>query len=150
MKKEREMIKLLRDLFAAQNLAVLATQNNGQPYASLMAFAGKDDLKELLFATARTTRKYANLKADPRVAVLINSSSGDPSDFHRAVSVTATGAAEEIPEQQRNPFLKQYLAKHPYLKDFVGAPSTSWIRVVVDCYYIVKNFQEVMELHVRR
>ena len=51
MKSTEEMKTLVRSLFATQNLAVLATHNSGQPYASLIAFAGKDDLKEIQNAT---------------------------------------------------------------------------------------------------
>ena len=148
MKSTEEMKTLVRNLFATQNLAVLATHNSGQPYASLIAFAGKDDLKEILFATPRTTRKYTNLRADPRVAVLINSSENEPSDFHRAVSITATGIAEDVQNHDRDLFLQCFLVRHPHLKDFIEAPSTAWVRVKVNCYYMVKNFQKVMELRV--
>ena len=65
---KRELRKLLR----TQSLAVLATQNQGQPYASLVAFASSDDLKSLYFATTRSTRKYANLSGDSRVAMLLD------------------------------------------------------------------------------
>jgi len=148
MKLTKNTEDIVRNLFATQKLAVLATQNNGQPYASLVAFVGRDDLKEILFATPKTTRKFANLKADSRVAVLINSSENRPSDFHRAVSVTATGTAEEVPVDERNHFLKGYLDRHPHLTDFIHAPSTACVRVTVNCYYMVQNFQKVIELHI--
>jgi len=150
MKTEEEVKARLRDLFANQQLAVLATQYVGQPYASLVAYAGTDDLKEIFFATPRTTRKYRNLTADPRVALLINSSENKPSDIHRAVAVTATGVAGDVPSHAQDRFLKLYLKRHPHLKDFIEAPSTVLVRVMVDCYYMVKNFQKVMELHINR
>lgn len=108
MKPVKETEDIVRNLFSTQKLAVLATQNNGQPYASLVAFVGREDLKEILFATPRTTRKFANLTADSRVAVLINSSENRPSDFHRAVSVTATGTAEEVPTDGRNHWARRF------------------------------------------
>jgi len=46
-------------LFTSQKLAVLSTQHQGQPHASLIAFAASDDLKELFFATRRATLKFA-------------------------------------------------------------------------------------------
>jgi hypothetical protein len=54
----KETIKRILD---SQKLAVLATQRDGRPYGSLVAFAATDDMKNLLFATTRATRKYANL-----------------------------------------------------------------------------------------
>ncbi len=44
----------IRDLFRTQKLAVLPTQNSGQPYASLVCFVASEDLKHLYFATRKT------------------------------------------------------------------------------------------------
>jgi nitroimidazol reductase NimA-like FMN-containing flavoprotein (pyridoxamine 5'-phosphate oxidase superfamily) len=138
----------LRELFDSQNLAVLATHNRGQPYASLVAFVATEDLRHIYFVTPKTTRKFANLSKDHRVAILVNSSTNQAEDFHRAISVTAVGNAEEITGAQRNQILKQYLAKHPHLEDFVKSPTCALVRVTPRSYYMVKNFQTVMELHI--
>jgi nitroimidazol reductase NimA-like FMN-containing flavoprotein (pyridoxamine 5'-phosphate oxidase superfamily) len=140
----------LRSLFETQNLAVVATQTGGQPYASLVAFVATDDLRHLFFVTAKTTRKFSNLKSDSRVAVLVNSSINQESDFHDAISITVTGIAEELKEPERQAVLDLYLSKHPYLEDFARSPSCVFIRVVANSYYMVQNFQNVMEFHVNR
>ena len=137
----------LKALFESQNLAVLSTQSAGQPYASLVAFYASEDLKHLFFATPKTTRKFDNLKADDRVAVLVNSSTNQINDFHRAISVTAVGTATEIIGKERQPILDRYLEKHPYLEDFVRSPTCAVVKVSVKSYIMVKNFQNVMELH---
>jgi len=147
MEKTEDIQMLIRDLFASQNLAVLATHNREQPYASLVAFAAADDLKFICFATPKTTRKFANLQVNPRVAVLINSSTNQTADFHKAISVTAVGDAEEIPAADREQFLPLYLAKHPYLEEFAESPTSALVRVRVRSYYLVKNFQKVLEFH---
>ena len=140
----------LRHLFASQKLAVVATQTGGQPYVSLVAFVAADDLRHLYFVTARTTRKFSNLTSDSRVAVLVNSSINQESDFHDAISITVTGNAAEINGSERQSILDLYLAKHPYLEDFARSPSCALIRVVARSYYMVQNFQNVMELHIDR
>ena len=94
MEPTREIRDRLKDLCASQKLAVVATHCGGQPYASLVAFVASDDLRDIFFVTARTTRKFANLTKDSRVAVLINSSTNAESDFHEAVSITATESRE--------------------------------------------------------
>ena len=137
----------LEELFCKQNLAALSTHSDGQPYASLVAFNASDDLRHIYFVTPKTTRKYANLTADHRVAIMINSSTNQASDFHQAISVTAVGSAEEIGESEKRPILKQYLAKHPHLEEFVRAPSCALVGISVKTYFLVKNFQNVMELH---
>jgi len=105
MEPSEEIRSRLRNLCISQKLAVVSTQSDGQPYASLVAFAASDDLRHIFFVTARTTRKFANLTKDARVAVLINSSVNRESDFHDAVSVTVTGTAEEIEDAERNKVL---------------------------------------------
>jgi general stress protein 26 len=140
----------LRDLFASQNLAVLSTQQDQQPYASLVAFAATDDLKHIFFVTPKTTRKFANLSTNHRVAVLINNSQNQDSDFHQAVSATAIGVAEEITGDKKEKNLQFYLARHPYLQDFAHSPTCALMCVTVRSYYLVKHFQNVMELHIRQ
>ena len=139
--------KQLGELFRTQNLAALSTHHDGQPYASLVAFYASDDLKYIYFVTPKTTRKFANLAEDRRVAVMVNSSTNQVSDFHQAISVTATGNAMEIGGADKDPILGRYLAKHPYLEDFVRSPTCALVQVAVGSYYMVKNFQNVMEMH---
>jgi nitroimidazol reductase NimA-like FMN-containing flavoprotein (pyridoxamine 5'-phosphate oxidase superfamily) len=148
MTHHEDIKKHIRELFIGQKLAVLSTHRSGQPYASLVAFWGKEDLKEIFFVTPRTTRKHANLSADSRVALLINSSTNVDADFHEAVSVTALGCAEEIGGAEKVQVLKRYLAKHPYLEDFANAPTCALIGVKITSYVLVKNFQHVMELSI--
>lgn len=149
--EEHEQLRVqILNLCKAQNLAVLSTQREGQPYASLIAFAVVDDLTTILFATSRTTRKYANLKACPQVALLIDNRSNQDTDFHRAMAVTVVGGVLEAVSGERHDLQEILLAKHPYLENFVKAESTALLRVMVDRYYLVSNFEDVMELHIRR
>jgi nitroimidazol reductase NimA-like FMN-containing flavoprotein (pyridoxamine 5'-phosphate oxidase superfamily) len=138
----------IRELFTNQKLAVLSTHHSGQPYASLVAFVGRKDLKKIFFVTPRTTRKFANLSADPRIAILINSSLNMDSDFHEAVSVTALGNAKEIHGAEKDEILRLYLTKHPYLEAFATSPTCAVVGVTITTYVMVKNFQQVMELHI--
>jgi len=139
--------KDLKNLLESQPLAVLATQNNGNPYANLVAFAFSDDLKSLFFATTRATRKYANLTADHRVAMLVDNRSNQATDFRQAKAVTVSGRAEEIDKKREKKFLDIYLTRHPQLKEFVTAPSCAFLRISVDTYYLVTRFQNVIEIH---
>jgi len=140
--------KQIRDLLINQKLAVLSTHHSGQPYASLIAFVGKEDLKEIYFVTPRTTRKFANLSADSRVAILINSSLNMDSDFHEAVSVTVLGNAKETNGAEKDDILGLYLTKHPYLEAFATSPTCALVKITIKTYVMVRNFQHVMELHI--
>ena len=148
MEETSQLKEFLKDLFASQRLAVLATQSKGQPYGNLVAFVATNDLRHLLFATARATRKYANISENPRAAMVIDNRSNQEADFHRAAAVTATGVVKEAKESEKESLLRLYLSGHPYLKDFVSSPTCALLRMNVETYYVVRQFQNVMELHI--
>ena len=58
MDKTDTIHESLKELFASQTLAVLSTHQDGQPYASLVAFVATEDLKHIFFVTPKTTRKF--------------------------------------------------------------------------------------------
>lgn len=142
-----EIKRDLRRLLESQPLAVLATQQGGQPYASLVAFSSSDDLKKLYFATSRSTRKFAGLSADPRVALLVDNRSNKPSDFRSAMAATATGKAVEVLPAEREIAMNLHLAKHPHLEDFVNSPSCALCEIQVRTFFVVTRFQSVFEVH---
>lgn len=144
----KDVKNVLKDLFDSQPLAVLATQSDGQPYTNLVAFTFSRDLHSLFFATTQSTRKFANLSADPRVSMLVDNRTNNPSDFRWAKAVTVTGKAERIDKEKEVEIAGAYLDKHPHLKDFLESPSCALIRIRVETYFLVTRFQEVMEIHV--
>ncbi len=139
----------LRHLLASQRLGVLSTQAGGQPYASLVAYAEAADLRDLVFATTRSTRKFGNITEEPRIAMLVDDRSNRVTDFHGATAATATGRAAEVDGRERDALLAVYLAKHPYMEDFVTAPTCALVRIAVDTYFVVTRFQNVVKLHIR-
>jgi nitroimidazol reductase NimA-like FMN-containing flavoprotein (pyridoxamine 5'-phosphate oxidase superfamily) len=146
LKKVTEQKKTLKELFKTQKLSVLATHCEGQPYANLMAFAATADLKNLIFATTRSTRKFANMTADDRVALLVDNRSNTEKDFHKAVAITATGTVRAIGTREKKRLQTLYMEKHPHLEDFVESPTCALLKMKVDTYYIVTRFQNVIEL----
>lgn len=150
MSNTEQSTQQLRELLASQLFCVLATQVDGQPYSNLVAFVATDDLRNLVFATSRETRKYSNITADPRVAMLVDSRSNHHLDIRNAYVATALGTAEEIKGVDRERLLGLYLAKHPNLEEFVASPNCALLRVKVDKYYMVSDFQTVTELIVPR
>ena len=143
-----QLKETLGSLFSSQKLAVLSSFGNEQPYASLIAFAATDDLKHIIFATTRATRKYANLSSESMVALLIDNRTNEEKDFSYAVAATALGRAEEVRGPQKKSFLEIYLKKHPYLKEFVSSPTCALMVVTIKTYYVVSRFQNVQVLHI--
>ncbi len=76
----------------SQQLGVLGTlAPSGEPQAALVGYAVTPDL-ELLFDTLRTTRKYRNMKADPRVSFTIGNTAGSGDER----TAQYEGIAEEL------------------------------------------------------
>lgn len=144
-----ELEELLRELLTTQPLAVLATRDHEQPYCSLVAFAATPDCKRILFATSRQTRKFANLTRCRQVAVLIDNRSGKEADFHEAMAATAVGQADEVLPHELPQARGLYVSKHPHLVEFVTSPTCALIAVAVRTYYVVTQFQHVVEYHVK-
>jgi nitroimidazol reductase NimA-like FMN-containing flavoprotein (pyridoxamine 5'-phosphate oxidase superfamily) len=144
-----ELKQTIAALLSVQKLAVLSSYGHGQPYASLVAFAATEDLKHIIFATSRSTRKYKNLTSESKVALLIDNRSNEEKDFSHAAAATALGRAEEISGPERDSFLELYLEKHPHLQEFVSSPTCALLKVHVQKYYVVQRFQNVQELHIQ-
>ena len=150
MKEKDQIREIILELCSSQKLGVLGTHQGGQPYGSLVAFAATSDLKNFVFATTRATRKFANLRSDPRVSMLLDNRSNRVADFRKAVAATALGRAKEARGKERGNLSKIYLAKHPHLKDFVSSPTCALVKMRVEVYYLVWRFQNVLEWRVKQ
>jgi nitroimidazol reductase NimA-like FMN-containing flavoprotein (pyridoxamine 5'-phosphate oxidase superfamily) len=143
MDRVKQTRETLKALFTSQQFAVLATQDEGLPYVSLMAFAATDDLKRLIFATQRDTRKYANLIGNPRAAALIDDRTNQGSDTKQAVAVTVLGKMKELDKNQHSGI---FLKKHPHMETFVKSSSCALVEMQVSVYFVVKGLQDTREL----
>lgn len=140
-----EIQRLLRQLFHSQRYAVLATDDYGQPFTSLMAFAASEDLRQIVLLTERTRRKFANLKTNRRVALLIDNRENKVSDTQVAVAVTAIGDAEEVDRAAGAALLPLFLSRHPGLTAFAASPSCAVVTVHITSYLLVSSFEQVLE-----
>ncbi|MFZ5799629.1 MAG: pyridoxamine 5'-phosphate oxidase family protein [Desulfobulbus sp.] len=133
-------------LLACQLSAVLATQQSGQPYTSLMAFAAASNLAHLFMASGRNTAKFRNIQQDNRVAVLIDDRANRPDDLQAAAALTVIGKAEETRGRQLEQARTLFLARHPALETFVLDANTALLTVAVSRYVLVTRFQDVLVL----
>jgi hypothetical protein len=70
MKMGREDFKkIITDLLLNQKLGVLATDLEGLPYTSLIAFSALEDLRKIIFSTLKDMRKFINMSRNPRVTL---------------------------------------------------------------------------------
>lgn len=136
----------IRRLLTEQPYAVLCTQSQTQPYASLIAFAANDDLTTLVFSTPVATRKYRLLTECGHVALLIDTRSASSEDIMGIEAVTVTGHAHMVAAgKDFDRWAGLLIARHPHLAPFVRAESSALVRVEVVRYFHVCRFQEVRQ-----
>lgn len=136
----------IKNILNSQLFGVIATKGEIYPYATLVGFTTNEDYSELIFATIRETRKYRNIDKKPGVSFLIDNRTNNTLDIQEAVALTILGNAREISDNEYKKYQSLLLGKHPYLKDFVLAPNCALIKVNIDRYVMVSNFQNVIEL----
>ena len=139
MNTEKEIQRALD----TSQFAVLATQYDGQPHASLMAFTPIGGIRYLIMATYRNTMKYRNLSKDGRVAMLIDNRSVQGSVEHRNLVITAHGIASEVPRSDHKAAEQALLARHDNLAAFLASEDSILMRIAVTAYEIVAGTDEV-------
>jgi nitroimidazol reductase NimA-like FMN-containing flavoprotein (pyridoxamine 5'-phosphate oxidase superfamily) len=148
--KEREIVKAVGALLESQRVGVLGTFGSGSPYCSLVGFSFEPGYGRLYFATTRATRKYANLSETHRVALLVDNRNNREEDLHEASALTAVGPVRELTGTERDRAGQVHLKRHPSLREFLESPTTALLALDVERYFLVRRFQEVMVLEVKR
>ena len=131
--------KEIQHALDTSQFAILATQYDGQPHASLMAFTPVDGLRYLIMATYRNTMKYRNLLKDGRVAMLIDNRAALGSAEHRNLVLTAHGIASEVSSFDHKAIEQAHLARHSNLTAFLASPDCVLLRVAVTTYEVVSG-----------
>ncbi|MFT5701724.1 MAG: hypothetical protein ACI8ZB_004625 [Desulforhopalus sp.] len=149
VKKNDAVAGKIKILLDKQPLAVLATQGDGQPYTSLMAYAFTEDLRFLVVATAMSTRKHRNITGESRVALLVDDRSNNVEDFQNAAALTIVGEACKVGIDERDYYSGLYLKRHPSLETFLASPSTVFFKIEVHNYLLVSRFENVVEYQIK-
>ncbi len=134
----------LKKLNETEFFAVLATDDNGRPYTSLVAYAITPDLKKVIFTTPKRTRKYKNILNSEHVALLIDNRPKTNKNVMGTEAVTITGVARPVRKgKAKDELIRIFLGKHPDFEDFVKSASTAIVAVdVVQCIHVGK-FQTI-------
>lgn len=101
-----------RRLIRGAASATLATQADGQPFASLVTPAPAPDLSPLLWLST-LSEHTRHLAQEPRCSLLFAGTAEGPNP-QTAPRVTVTGLAERVPEAAVAGLKARWLARHPY------------------------------------
>jgi uncharacterized pyridoxamine 5'-phosphate oxidase family protein len=138
------VLERLNALDKDQLHAVLATESDGQPYTSMIAFALSPDKKGVIFVTPKETQKYKNILKNNRVSLLIDTRSNTEKDYMGAESLTILGSAIPVRKGEKWLELAGVLTrKHPNLNEIIHSPETKLIYVRITRCIHVTRFQTV-------
>jgi pyridoxine/pyridoxamine 5'-phosphate oxidase len=114
--KRDELIRFLR----RHSLAVQATvATDGAPQAAVVGVAISDAL-EIVFDTLETTRKYLNLRADPRIALVIG---------WDEITAQIEGVADFPTGQELDRIRECYFVAYPDGRERLAWPGITHVRV---------------------
>ena len=117
-------------LIRERDLCVLATSRGDLPHASLMSYAYEPDLAYMYMATPASSRKWANLRANPSMALLIDEREkalSGPRAEARAVTVGAELVRVKN-EHEKLRIIHLLVSRHPHLEEFFQTPNIEVIR----------------------
>jgi len=154
-----------RTLVRTARPATLATQQGGQPFASLATPAAAPNLSPLLWLSS-LSEHTRHLRAEPRCALLFvgeppvrSSQQGEEApgrdsagqreaNPQTAPRVTLTGVAEPVPEAEVPPLKARWLARHPYAALYADFADFALWRVRIGGALLVGGFARAVRIRV--
>ena len=127
----------------ACRLAVLATENDGQPHTSLIAITPVYGFRQLIFATYRNTRKYRNLVHNSKVALLIEGEYVNLKGVKEKVVLSIIGHTEDISISDNEAAYQAHLKRHPEMESFLLSSDCALIMVIAQSYQIVFGIDDI-------
>jgi general stress protein 26 len=117
------------ELFAQEHVAVIVSQGEEWPTATMQAFAETPEL-DLMFIMGDSAEKFQNLLKRPKVTVLVdNRDVGEVAKFQISRCVVQ-GIASEVPKGPQWDSLKDtFLKKNPFEAPFFGNPALRMVRI---------------------
>lgn len=118
---EDEVRKKLYEFMQSRRFAVIATASKDAiPEAALIEIAVTKDL-EIIFETTTATRKLPNLRANPRVAIVIG--------WEASQTLQCDGLVDELQTRELERLRAHYLTVFPEKASHEGWPGNCYFRI---------------------
>jgi nitroimidazol reductase NimA-like FMN-containing flavoprotein (pyridoxamine 5'-phosphate oxidase superfamily) len=143
MNKQSTIKEYIEGVLKTSGFAVLATEGNGQPHASLIAITPFGNFRQIIFATYRDTLKYRNLSGNNKVALLIESGVINIKGLKQSVVLTIIGYIEEISITENEAAYQAHLKRHPEMASFMLSSDCALIVVIAQSYQVVYGIDEI-------
>jgi uncharacterized pyridoxamine 5'-phosphate oxidase family protein len=143
MNKQSTIKEYIEDALQTSRFAVLATEGNGQPHASLIAITPFGSFRQLIFATYRNTLKYRNIVHNSKVAVLIESGDVNMKGLQKSIVLTIIGHTKEISIEENEEAFQVHLKRHPEMESFMLSSDCALILVIAQSYQVVYGIDDI-------
>ena len=143
MSNQKEKAKAL---LGSQVLAVLCTQGETGPYASLMAYCFHPEENSVFMVTRKGTKKYRNISDFPRVALLVDDRcplAGSPGEAIPALTIQGTVTVEA--GENEHDIRKQLGSRLPSLQMLLEDPESVLMRIVLDRFLLLEGPEKALE-----
>lgn len=119
-----ELVRFLRQV---PLLTVASISPEGAPQAALLGVAVGDDL-EIVFDTLDTTRKFRNLRRDPRIALVFGKAGGYTFGKHDERTLQYEGIVEIPAGEDLKRAQALYFGTFPEGRDHLAWPHITYVR----------------------
>lgn len=143
MNKQSLIKEYIEEVLKASRFAVLATEGDGHPHASLIAITPFGKSRQLIFATYRNTLKYRNLEHNNKVAVLIEGEYVNMNGLNESVILTIIGHTEEISISDNEAACQAHLKRHPEMGSFMLSSDCAIFMVIARSYQVVYVIDDI-------
>ena len=143
MNKTDSIKEYILDALQTSQFAVLATEGNGQPHASLIAITPLGSCKQLVFATYRNTLKFRNIDNNSKVALLFEHEVLSKEDLRGRTVMTIIGYTKEISITENETVYQAHLKRHPGMESFMLSSDCALIMVIAQSYQIVNGIDDI-------
>lgn len=133
-----------RRLLRGAASAVLATQADGQPLASLVTPAMTPDLSALLWLST-LSEHTRQLAAEPRCSLFVQGLAAERNP-QTAPRVSMAGLAEKVPAEEVPGLKARWLAKHPYAALYADFADFSLWRIAPSGAQLVGGFARAFRI----
>ncbi len=105
-----EQRRMVADFIKGHSLAVVSTIWRGEPQSALVVFSEREEF-QVIFGTFSTSRKYRNLKENPKIAAVIG--------LDEWITVQYEGIAYELSGSELELCRKMHVKKIPTSEKYV-------------------------------
>ncbi|MDF2461580.1 MAG: hypothetical protein K0S68_983 [Candidatus Saccharibacteria bacterium] len=116
----KDLTEVLDILKRAQLLTISSLAADGSPQSALVGFAETPEAG-IIFYTPDSSRKYSNLKRDPRTSVVIGGDS--------MVTLQYEGTASELSGAELDRSKEVYFAKLPFARGYANLPGSTFFKI---------------------